>query len=68
MVFDVPAESGGALSILNEYYENAVNHKDKSIDWIFVLSKPELESTDNIKVLRYPWIKKVGFIDYILII
>ncbi len=61
MVFDVPAESGGALSILNEYYENAVNHKDKSIEWIFVVSKPDLKPTDNVKILRYPWIKKSWF-------
>lgn len=58
MVFDVPAESGGALSILNEYYDNAANHKDKNIEWIFVVSKPDLKPTDNVKVLRYPWIKK----------
>lgn len=58
MVFDVPAESGGALSILNEYYDNAANHKDKNIEWIFVVSKPDLKPTDNVKILRYPWIKK----------
>ncbi len=61
MVFDVPAESGGALSILNEYYENAVNQKNKNIEWIFVVSKPRLESRENVKILRYPWIKKSWF-------
>ena len=61
MVFDVPAESGGALSILNEHYQNAVNYKDKNIEWIFVISKPDLKPTDNVKILKYPWIKKSWF-------
>ncbi|KAB7639891.1 glycosyltransferase [Bacillus sp. B3-WWTP-C-10-D-3] len=61
MVFDVPAESGGALSILNEVYKDAMLCKDKSIKWFFVISKPELEETENIKVLRFPWVKKSWF-------
>jgi len=59
MVFDVPAESGGALTILNHYYETAT--KDKENEWIFVLSTPELEEIENVKVLNYPWIKKSWF-------
>jgi len=55
MVFDVPAESGGALSVLNDFYSEFKT--DKSNNYIFVVSKPELEETKNIKVLRYPWIK-----------
>lgn len=56
MVFDVPAESGGALSVLHEFYnEFKLDHKN---EYIFVLSLPELEETSNIKVLRFPWIKK----------
>ncbi|MEH6889052.1 glycosyltransferase [Bacillus sp. JJ864] len=58
MVFDVPAESGGALSILNDFYNEVVESNDKSINWFFVLSTPKLEETDNIKVLQFPWIKK----------
>lgn len=58
MVFDVPAESGGALSILETFYREVINHDDKSIQWIFVLSKPVLQETENIKVLRFSWIKK----------
>lgn len=56
MVFDVPAESGGALSVLNEIY--AEYKADKKNNYIFVISKPEIEETENIKVLRFPWIKK----------
>lgn len=56
MVFDVPAERGGALSILNEFYNKL--RSDENNEYIFVLSKPKLEETKNIKVLRFPWIKK----------
>lgn len=56
MVFDVPAESGGALTILKQYYEDALKKTD--IMWIFVVSTAKLKETKNIKVLKYPWIKK----------
>lgn len=56
MVFDVPAEHGGALSILKEYYDKAV--ADKNNEWIFIVSKPELDEKENISVERHPWTKK----------
>lgn len=56
MVFDVPAEYGGALSILEEYYNRA--KLDKNNNWIFIVSKPNLLSTSNVKIFRYPWVKK----------
>ena len=59
MVFDVPAENGGALTILNQYYEKAV--KNTSNEWIFVISTPNLKDTVNVKVINYPWIKKSWF-------
>lgn len=59
MVFDVPAENGGALTILNQYYEIALNDQDN--EWIFVLSTPQLEESFSVKVLNYPWIKKSWF-------
>lgn len=55
MVFDVPAESGGALSVLNDYYFEA--KKSHNTTWFFVLSNPKLKETSNINVLRFPWIK-----------
>jgi len=61
MVFDVPAESGGALSILNDFYQEVVENDDKSINWIFVLSNPEYKETDNVKILNFPWVKKSWF-------
>lgn len=56
IVFDVPAEYGGALTILKQYYDKAVN--DKKNHWLFVISTPALLETDNVKVLRYAWVKK----------
>jgi len=56
MVFDVPAESGGALSVLHEFYNEF--KLDQENEYIFVLSLPELKETSTIKVLRFPWIKK----------
>lgn len=61
MVFDVPAASGGALTILNDFYEEVVCNNNKKINWIFVVSKPVLQDTENIKILRFPWIKKSWF-------
>jgi len=61
MVFDVPAESGGALSILNDFYQEVIENDDKNINWIFVLSKPEYKEFDNITVLNFPWVKNSWF-------
>ncbi|MFC0475738.1 glycosyltransferase [Robertmurraya beringensis] len=58
MVFDVPAESGGALSVLTDFYKEVMTNQNSGVKWIFVVSKPILDETDNIKVLRFPWIKK----------
>lgn len=59
MVFDVPADGGGALTILNQYYDIAV--KDSDIEWIFVISTPKLSEQDNVKVLNFPWVRKSWF-------
>ena len=58
MVFDVPASSGGALSILKDFYNEVKTNVDKNTNLFFVISAPELTETDNIKVIRFPWIKK----------
>jgi glycosyltransferase involved in cell wall biosynthesis len=61
MVFDVPAESGGALSILNDFYQEVVENDEENINWIFVLSKPNYKETNNIKILNFSWVKKSWF-------
>ena len=59
MVFDVPAEHGGALTILHEYYSKALLDIDN--EWYFVVSTPEFADTSNIKIIKYPWVKKSWF-------
>lgn len=59
MVFDVPTDSGGALTILHQYYSKALMDKDN--EWFFIVSTPNLKSKDNVKILRYPWVKKSWF-------
>lgn len=61
MVFDVAAESGGALSILDDFYKEVDNYNNKDINWYFILSKAELKEKENIKVLNFPKIKKSWF-------
>ena len=56
IVFDTAAESSGALSVLKGFYQAA--REDKSVNWIFVISKPNLEESDNVKVLNFPETKK----------
>lgn len=58
MVFNVPAESGGALTILQDFHRDVAEHYDNKIEWVFVVSKPKLQASENISVLRFPWIKK----------
>lgn len=56
MIFGVPAESGGALSILQDFFYRAM--EDVANKYFFVISKPRfVENPDNVTVLRFPWIK-----------
>lgn len=56
MVFDVPASMGGALTILNSFYDFAKKCRD--INWIFVVSISSLSEQENIRVLCFEWVKK----------
>lgn len=56
LVVDVAAHEGGALSILQQYYQMAVADTDNT--YVFCVSLPELSDSDHIKVLRFPWVKK----------
>ncbi len=55
-VYDIAADSGGALSILQSYYDAALNDSHNS--WLFLVSTVDLESKNNIKILKFPWVKK----------
>lgn len=59
LIYNIAAENGGALSVLNDFYEKF--KKDTNNEYIFVLSKAKLLDTSNIKVLNFPWIKKSWF-------
>ena len=58
IVYDVAASASGALSVLNDFYAEVRAYSDKNIKWTFIISTPQLEETDNIKVIRVPWVKK----------
>lgn len=62
LVYDVAAQSGGALTVLHEAYQYAAQHRE--IEWKFILSAAKLESRDNILVENYPDIKKSWFHRY----
>ena len=56
LVYDVAADSGGAATVLQSFYEEF--KKDTENEYIFVLSVYKLPETDNIKVLNFPEVKK----------
>lgn len=59
MVYDVAASSGGAVSILENYY---TEHKqDKKNHYYYILSVVNLPDADNITVINVPQIKKNWF-------
>lgn len=58
LIYDVHASESGALAVLDDLYLNLANDEDKSMKYIFVISTPEYKETENITVLRYPWVKK----------
>jgi len=56
LVVDVAADSGGALIILKQYYEEFL--KDQENEYIFVVSVVDLEPKENIQIEKLPWVKK----------
>lgn len=58
VVYDIAASASGALSVLNDFYAEVRAYSDKNIKWTFIISTPQLEDTENIKVIRVPWVKK----------
>ena len=57
LVNDIAASSGGALSVLKDFYAFARNDKS-GYEWIFLLSDAYVEETDKIKVVLLPEVKK----------
>lgn len=56
LVINFAASEGGALSILQDFYES-INENDKDNEWYFLLSDRYLEETKNIKVIVDPSLK-----------
>lgn len=57
VVSDVAAETGGAITILQEFYEYVKNY-EKDHEWIFLLSKPYLEECPHIRITVYEKVKR----------
>lgn len=58
LVYDVAASSGGALTVIEDFYMQVNNCPNKNIIWYFVVSTPIFKETSTIKILRFPWVKK----------
>ena len=56
LVLDVAAHEGGALSVLNEYYDRL--RQDTQNRYVFCVSLPRLEETETVRVRRFPWVKR----------
>lgn len=57
VVNDIAASSGGALSVLRDFYA-CVCEYDKENEWIFLLSEKFFDETENVKIIIRADIKK----------
>lgn len=60
VVNDIAASSGGALSILLDFY-HYLKDNDSENEWIFLLGDNYIEETEHIKIIVLPEIKKSGY-------
>ena len=58
MIFNVPAQELGALTVLKNKYNSINSQENDENIYYFILSGPYISETNNIKVRVYPWIKK----------
>ncbi len=58
LVYDVAAEDGGGIFVLKSFYKEVLAYNNPDIEWIFMVSTPEIAATEKIKVLYYPHIKQ----------
>lgn len=56
IINDIAASTGGAMSILKQFYQ-FIKENDKHNEWIFLLGNKYLEETENIKILCFPKVK-----------
>lgn len=57
VVNDIAASKGGAMSVLQNFYQEIIE-KDDDNEWIFLLGDEYLENTTNIRIKTLPEIKK----------
>ena len=65
VIVNTAASSGGALSILKDFYEY-IKENEKNHEWIFILSDNYIEETENIKVIinkdvKSSWRKRLSW-------
>ena len=56
VVNDIAASSGGALTVLTDFYQYLIDSNDQN-EWIFLLGNVELKETEHIRVINLPDIK-----------
>ena len=56
LVIDTAASSGGALTVLQDFYKTVCD-SDEDIEWIFLLSHYYIAEKENIKVIVRPKLK-----------
>lgn len=65
LIIDFAASTGGAISVLNEYYEKAINDLDNQ--YIFLLNDYYFNETENVKIIilkkQKRWLRRLLF-DY----
>lgn len=57
LVIDFAASSGGALTVLQDFY-NAVADNKADIEWVFLLSGAYVTEKDNIRIIVKPELKR----------
>ena len=65
-MYDVAAEDGGGLFVLNNFYQDVLTFGNKDFEWYFIVSTNEIKETDRVRVLCYPevktsWIARLEF-------
>jgi len=58
LVYNLAAEYAGAMTILENFYREVLDYPDKSIHWYFLVSTDKLQDSENVTIIREPWIKK----------
>lgn len=56
VVNDIAASTGGAMTVLRDFYNCVCNH-DHENQWIFLLGEKYFEETENVKIQTLPQVK-----------